>query len=94
MEAVDFVEEPATVNWQSQVNAGLRPTSQETLLTEQQMAETLRSNPRCLLRVRMDRLQPDLMPGDRLLAELLIYRQRLLGIDPSNLEVAQCTAHW
>ena len=69
------------------------PTKCGALATTREMEEILRTNPNCLRGVRLDRLRPDLMPGDRLLAELILYRNRLRGMICPAAE-SRCTAHW
>ena len=64
-----------------------------TLAGKEWMSRFLRRFPDGLDGVNLEELEPDLFPMDRVLAEVIIHRDRLRGIEHPEM-ISKLTARW
>lgn len=65
---------------------------EQYVLSDQWVADRLAENPHFLEDVDLGQLRPDLFPQDRVLAEMIIARDRLRGIEHPEMD-GKLTAH-
>jgi hypothetical protein len=63
------------------------------LIGAQATIQMYNNDPRALYGVRLGDLRPDLFPSDRILAELILIRDRIEGVEHPEL-TQKLTAHW
>ena len=56
------------------------------ILSDQWVINRLKRHPHLFDDIRLDQLQPDLFPADRVLARIAIIRDRIKGIEHPELE--------